>query len=56
MGTIDFEILLFAGIAAYAGGYTGTIFMQKKMKPEAVKKFLGFVLILIAVKLFLNLF
>jgi uncharacterized membrane protein YfcA len=56
MGTIDFKILLFAGIAAYAGGYTGTIFMQKKMKPEAVKKFLGFFLILIAVKLFLNLF
>jgi hypothetical protein len=56
MGIINFKILLFAGIAAYAGGYTGTIFMQKKMKAESVKKFLGCVLLLIAAKLCLNLF
>jgi hypothetical protein len=56
MGSVEWQVLLFAGVAAWAGGYAGTVFMQKKMKPEAVKKFLGCVLILLAIKLCFNLF
>jgi hypothetical protein len=56
MGTVNWTVLIFAGIAAWAGGYTGTVFMQKKMKPEAVKKLLGCILFILAIKLGINLF
>jgi hypothetical protein len=50
MGSVSFKILAFSGLAAWAGGYMGTRVMQKKMKPQTVKKLLGGVLILIGVK------
>ncbi|WP_319549250.1 sulfite exporter TauE/SafE family protein [Desulfogranum marinum] len=48
MGSVSWKILLFAGAAAWAGGYLGTIVMQKNMRPAAVRKLLGGMLILLA--------
>ena len=50
MGSVSIRILVFAGLAAWTGGYLGTRVMQKKMKPQSVKNFLGAVLILIGIK------
>lgn len=50
MGSVSVKILFFAGLAAWTGGYLGTRVMQKKMKPQSVKRLLGSVLILIGVK------
>lgn len=50
MGSVSVRILVFAGLAAWTGGYLGTRLMQKKMKPQSVKRFLGAVLILIGIK------
>ncbi len=50
MGSVSIRILAFAGMAAWTGGYLGTRVMQKKMKPQSVKRLLGFVLILIGIK------
>lgn len=51
MGSVNWRILFFAGVAAWAGGYLGTIVMQKKMRPAAVRKFLGGMLLLLAVRM-----
>jgi len=51
MGSISIKILVFAGLAAWAGGYLGTKVMQKKMQPQTVKKILGGVLLLLGFKL-----
>ncbi|MEN8199205.1 MAG: sulfite exporter TauE/SafE family protein [Thermodesulfobacteriota bacterium] len=51
MGTVEWMILLPAALAAYAGGLLGTRFMHKKMKPGRVKKFLGVVLLVLALKM-----
>lgn len=50
MGSVSGRILVFAGLAAWTGGYLGTRVMQKKMKAQSVKRFLGAVLILIGIK------
>ena len=50
MGSVSVRILVFSGLAAWTGGYLGTRVMQKKMKPQSVKRFLGAVLILIGIK------
>lgn len=50
MGSVSIKILVFAGLAGWCGGYLGTKVMQKKMKPESVKRLLGGVLILIGIK------
>jgi hypothetical protein len=55
MGSISIKILAFAGLAAWGGGYLGTKVMQKKMRPNTVKKILGGVLLLIGVKLLIAL-
>lgn len=55
MGSVSWKILAFAGLAAWAGGYLGTKVMQKKMRPQTVKRILGGALLLIAVKLFFTL-
>ncbi len=52
MGSISLKILVFAGLAAWAGGYLGTKLMQKKMHPQTVKRLLGGVLLLLGVRLF----
>jgi uncharacterized membrane protein YfcA len=51
MGTVNWTILIPASLAAYAGGFLGTNFMQGKLKPGTVKKFLGLVLFGLAVKM-----
>jgi hypothetical protein len=50
MGSVSVKILVFAGLAAWTGGYLGTRVMQTKMKPQSVKRLLGGVLILIGIK------
>jgi hypothetical protein len=50
MGSVSVKILVFAGLAAWCGGYLGTKVMQKRMKPQSVKRLLGGVLILIGIK------
>lgn len=51
MGSVKWEVLLFAGTAAWAGGYLGTIVMQKKMSPGAVRKLLAVGLLLLAARM-----
>jgi hypothetical protein len=51
MGSISLRLLAYAGLAAWAGGYAGTRIMHNRMRPAMVKKFLGLVLILMALKL-----
>lgn len=51
MGSVSWRILFFAGLAAWGGGYLGTRVMQKKMRPQTVKRILGGALCLIAIKI-----
>lgn len=51
MGSVSVRLLVFAGLAAWAGGYLGTRVMQQRMRPAAVKKFLACILLLLALKL-----
>ncbi|BDQ37787.1 anion permease [Pseudodesulfovibrio nedwellii] len=51
MGSVSWRLLIFAGLAAWGGGYLGTKVMQRKMQPGTVKKFLGGVLLALASKL-----
>ncbi len=51
MGSVSWKILFFAGTAAWAGGYLGTIVMQKNMRPADVRKFLGGMLLLLAARM-----
>ena len=51
MGSVSWRLLLFAGLAAWGGGYLGTKVMHSRMHPTTIKKFLGAVLLLIAIKL-----
>jgi uncharacterized membrane protein YfcA len=51
MGNIDWKILLIASTAGVAGATLGTIFMQKRLNPQAVKKILAVILLIMAVKL-----
>ena len=51
LGTVNWAVLIPASLAAYAGGVFGTRVMHLKMQPEMVKKFLGVVLLGLALKL-----
>ncbi|WP_319541579.1 sulfite exporter TauE/SafE family protein [uncultured Pseudodesulfovibrio sp.] len=51
MGSVSWRLLIFAGLAAWGGGWLGTHVMQRRMQPGTVKKFLGMVLLLLALKL-----
>lgn len=51
MGSVNWKTLCFAGVAAWAGGYLGTIVMHKKMRPVAVRKFLGCMLLVLAIRM-----
>ncbi|VVS92379.1 sulfite exporter TauE/SafE family protein [Desulfoluna spongiiphila] len=55
MGSVSLRILACAGLAAWAGGYLGTRVMQRNMKASSVKKCLGVVLLLLAVRLSMKL-
>ena len=50
MGRVEAALLLCGGLAAYAGGYLGTHFMQSRLRPAAVKRFLALLILLIAVR------
>jgi hypothetical protein len=51
MGHVNPLLVLLVGFAAYIGGYLGTQFMQKKLKPATVKRFLALVILLLALKM-----
>ncbi len=56
MGHADLWLMIPAAAAAYFGGSLGTIVMHARLKPGTVKKFLGGLLLLLALKLGLQLF
>jgi len=51
MGSVDWAMMLPAAVAAYFGGVLGTKVMHAKFKPGTVKKFLGILLLLLALKM-----
>jgi len=54
MGHFRAAIVLPVGLAAYAGGLLGTRLMQRKIPPKAVRRILGGILILLALKLLMR--
>lgn len=56
MGQTNYLLLIPAAIAAYLGGSFGTKVMQTQLKPGTVKKFLGGLLLIMALKMGLQLF
>jgi uncharacterized membrane protein YfcA len=56
IGSIDWRILSIASIAGLIGATLGTIFMQKKLNADTVKKVLAIILLLLAVKLIFKIF
>jgi hypothetical protein len=51
MGHFNPALALPVGIAAYLGGWLGTRFMHTRLSPSTVKKILGVLVLLIAVKM-----
>jgi len=51
MGNIDWQITLIASVGGILGATIGTIFMQKKLNSQTVKKILAVILLVMAVKL-----
>jgi uncharacterized membrane protein YfcA len=56
MGHFNALLVFPVGIASYIGGYLGTHFMQRKLSPRTVKKFLAGVVLVIALKMMTKLF
>jgi len=56
MGHADLLLMVPAAIAAYLGGSLGTKVMHARLKPGTVKKFLGGLLLILALKMGLQLF
>ncbi len=54
MGNIDWKITLIASAGGIIGATLGTIFMQKKLNPQTVKKILAVILLIMAIKLIFN--
>ncbi|MGD7651620.1 MAG: sulfite exporter TauE/SafE family protein [Verrucomicrobiales bacterium] len=55
MGHADWATMLPAAVAAYLGGSLGTRFMHSRLNPATVKKVLGGLLLLLAVKMIFQL-
>ncbi len=51
MGSINLKILIIVTISGFFGAYLGTNLMQHKFKPETVKKILGGILLILAIKM-----
>jgi len=51
MGNIDWKITLIASIGGIIGATLGTMFMQKQLNPQIVKKILAVILLIMAIKL-----
>jgi len=56
MGHFDLLLMIPAAIAAYLGGSLGTKMMHARLKPGTIKKFLGVLLLLLALKMGFQLF
>lgn len=56
LGHVDLWLMLPAAIAAYLGGHLGAKVMHAQLKPGTVKKFLGGLLLILALKMGLQLF
>ncbi len=56
MGSINLKILIVVTIAGFFGAYIGTSIMQHKFKPATVKKILGGILLVLAIKMIMKLF
>ena len=56
MGHTDLLLMIPAALAAYLGGSLGTKVMHARLKPGTVKKFLGGLLLILALKMGLQLF
>jgi uncharacterized membrane protein YfcA len=56
MGHADLLLMVPAAVAAYLGGSLGTKVMHARLKPGTVKKFLGGLLLLLALKMGLQIF
>ncbi|KUH32893.1 permease [Thermococcus celericrescens] len=50
MGTLDWSLLLWVSVPAIAGGWFGTHLMHSKMSSEHVKKVIGAIMYVIAIK------
>jgi len=55
MGSINLKILIVVTIAGFFGAYIGTSIMQHKFKPATVKKILGGILLVLAIKMIMKL-
>lgn len=51
MGSVNWKLIIIASTAGFVGATLGTWFMQEKLNPQAVKKILAIILLLMAVKL-----
>lgn len=51
LGSVDWNILIIASLAGIIGATLGTMFMQKKLNANTVKKILAIILLIMAVKL-----
>ncbi len=51
MGNINWKITLIASFGGIIGAILGTIFMQKRLNPQSVKKILAVILLIMAIKL-----
>jgi len=51
MGSVDWKIVIIASLGGIIGATAGTIFMQKKLNANSVKKILAIILLIMAVKL-----
>lgn len=56
MGIVDWKLSFIASVSGVAGATLGTMFMQKKLNPQTVKKILAFILLLMAAKLLFKVF
>ena len=54
MGSVDWKIVIFASLGGVIGATAGTIFMQKKLNSNTVKKILAIILLIMAAKLLIN--
>jgi len=54
MGSINWNILIIASIAGISGATLGTVFMQKRLNSQTVKKILAVILLIMAAKLILK--
>ena len=56
MGTVDWKLLIITSLAGIAGATTGTIYMQKHLNPNVVKRILAVILLIMAFKMGLQIF